>query len=101
MTLKKRTSSDQKSNRINFFCYFRVIGSTQYKWKNNGDVELIPEIFSNGKETSIARSVDEENDDDIVYLPQLEQALDETEENMSTEQSASLPEKNKLTLQVK
>ena len=97
MTLKKRTSSDEKS----IFLLFRVIGSTQYKWKNNGDVELIPEIFSNGKETSIARSVDEENDDDIVYLPQLEQALDETEENMSTEQSASLPEKNKLTLQVK
>ena len=33
----------------------RAIGSTQYKWKNNGEVELIPEVFSNGAEMDIAK----------------------------------------------
>ena len=35
----------------------RTIGSTQYKWKNNGEVELIPEVFSNGAEMDIARKI--------------------------------------------
>ena len=35
----------------------RIIGSTQYKWKNNGEVELIPEVFSNGEEMDIARKI--------------------------------------------
>ena len=35
----------------------RAIGSTQYKWKNNGEVELIPEVFSNGAEMDIARKI--------------------------------------------
>ena len=27
----------------------RAMGSTMYKWKANGEVELIPEVFSNGE----------------------------------------------------
>ena len=35
----------------------RTIGSTQYKWKNNNEVEMIPEVFSNGAEMDIAREI--------------------------------------------
>merc|ERR1719219_631584 len=43
----------------------RVVGSTIYKWKNNGEVELIPEVFSNG-ETDMVMARKIEGDDEAI-----------------------------------
>ena len=38
-------------------------GSTMYKWKNTGEVELIPELLSNGRKTEVVRKSDLDDDD--------------------------------------
>jgi hypothetical protein len=42
----------------------RTVESTMYKWKNNGEVELIPEVFSTGEERDIALEREDEPEDD-------------------------------------
>ena len=61
----------------------RTIESTMYKWKNNGEVELIPEVFSTGEERDIAlerEDVPEDdepvaNEDDIKNEYKIESAM--------------------------
>merc|ERR1712226_73120 len=43
----------------------RTVGSTMYKWKSNGEVELIPEVFSNG-ETDVVMAREGEGDDEQI-----------------------------------
>ena len=81
----------------------RIVGSTQYKWKNNGAVELIPEVFSDGKETDVAMSLSHmhrSDETDVVYLQEKMKKLDEIEKHITPEQVASIPTKNKLQIQV-
>ena len=42
----------------------RTVESTMYKWKNNGEVELIPEVFSTGEERDIALEREDVPEDD-------------------------------------
>ena len=81
----------------------RIVGSTQYKWKNNGDVELIPEVFSDGKETDVAMSLSRMNkndDSDVVYLEQKMKLLEEYEKKITSEIEATIPKTMKLQIQV-
>ena len=78
----------------------RTIGSTQLRWKNNGEVELIPEVFSNVAEMDIARKVGR-NDKDVKYLTKYIKKQDEIEKKITSQQMASVPTKNKLQIQVK
>ena len=78
----------------------RTIGSTQLKWKNNGEVELIPEVFSNVAEMDIARKVGR-NDKDVKYITKYIKKQDEIEKKITSQQMASVPTKNKLQIQVK
>ena len=41
----------------------RTVGSTIYKWKNNGEVELIPEVFSTGEEGDMVLERETKEDD--------------------------------------
>ena len=79
----------------------RIVGSTQYKWKNNGNVELIPEVFSDGKETNVVMSrMNKYNDTDVVYLQQSIKKLDEFEKKITPEFEATVPKTMKLQIQV-
>ena len=78
----------------------RTIGSTQLKWKNNGEVELIPEVFSNVAEMDIARKVGR-NDKDVKYITKYIKKQDEIEKKITSQQMASVPTKNKLQIQVR
>ena len=81
----------------------RMIGSTQYKWKHNGDVELIPEVFSDGKETDIAMSSSQlrkNQDHDVIYLEHMMYQNIEIEEHITPKEEAMVPTKNKLQIQV-
>ena len=78
----------------------RTIGSTQLKWKNNGEVELIPEVFSNVAEMDIARKV-VRNDKDVKYITKYIKKQDEIEKKITSQQMASVPTKNKLQIQVR
>merc|ERR1711899_385470 len=42
----------------------RTVESTMYKWKNNGEVELIPEVFSEGGKSIALRNI--EVDDEVI-----------------------------------
>ena len=79
----------------------RTVGSTQIKWKNNGDVELIPEVFSNNAEMDVARKVGTNDKNDVRYIAKYIKKQDEIENKITSEQMASVPTKNKLQLQVK
>ena len=78
----------------------RTIGSTMYKWKNNGQVELIPEVFSNG-ETSIAMARADEGDDELIANQDMENEEFDIESNMSAYQAATVPTTAKLQIKVK
>ena len=78
----------------------RTIGSTQYKWMNNGEVQLIPEVFSNVAEMDITRKVGR-NDKDVKYISKYIKKQDEIEKKITSQQMASVPTKNKLQIQVK
>ena len=77
----------------------RIVGSTMYKWKNNGEVELIPEVFSNG-ETDMVLSRNGETDDEEIADQDAEDELFDTEDNMTHEEAASVPTTAKLQIQV-
>ena len=76
----------------------RTVGSTQYKWKNNGDVELIPEVFSNNAEMDVARKIGTK---DVRYIQKEIKKQDEMENKITSKAMVSIPTKNKLQLQVK
>ena len=79
----------------------RTVGSTQYKWKINGDVELIPEVFSNVAEMDIARNVRTNDEKDVKYIPKEIKKQDVMEKKITSKQMASVPKKAKLQIQVK
>ena len=82
----------------------RAIESTQYKWKINGEVELIPEVFSNYQEMDVARKVGSNDDNDILVIKKEMKKQDKIEKKMkklTVQQSVKMPQKNKLQLQVK
>ena len=82
----------------------RAIESTQYKWKINGEVELIPEVFSNYQEMDVARKVGSNDDNDILVIKKEMKKQDKIEKKMkklTVQQSVKMPQRNKLQLQVK
>ena len=88
----------------------RVIGSTMYMWKNSGEVELIPELFSNGRtgevvtKSDIDRDSDDKYDDEMFPSPHAKkQRLNEhyeIENNMSPSQANSVPKTALLQIKV-
>ena len=77
----------------------RSVGSTMYKWKNNGEVELIPEVFSNG-ETDMVMARGGEEDDEPIANQEEEDELNDIESNMSASQAATVPNTAKLQIKV-
>ena len=75
----------------------RAVGSTMYKWKANGEVELIPEVFSNG-ERDIA--LNGYGNDEVVADQKMENELTEIEKHMTANQAESVPSTAKLQLKV-
>ena len=78
----------------------RVVGSTMYKWHNTGDVELVPEVFSNGLERSEVMERDSKNDD-LVANQEEENALEYIEDHLTAEQASTVPATAKLQIKVK
>ena len=78
----------------------RTVGSTQYKWKNNGEVEMIPEVFANVAEMDIARKVKSYNENDVLFIKKEIQKQDVIEKRITSEQEARVPKKAKLQIQV-
>ena len=77
----------------------RVVGSTMYKWYNNGNVELVPEIFSNGLERDEVMERNIEDDEPIV--DQAEEVEEGKIENLlSAAQAKSVPKTAKLQIKV-
>ena len=84
----------------------RIVGSTQYKWKHNDNVELIPEVFSDGKERSEVMSSSHlkfeklKNEPDVIYLHDIMAKNVEIEEHITHKEEAKVPSKHKLQIQV-
>ena len=78
----------------------RVVGSTMYKWHNTGNVELVPEVFSNGLERSEVMERDGENDEPIANQEE-QDAQDNIEANLTPEQASTVPTTAKLQIKVK
>ena len=79
----------------------RVVGSTMYKWHNDGNVELVPEVFSDGLERDeVVDRDDGENDEPIANQEEQDELVD-IESNMTPEQAATVPTTAKLQLKVK
>ena len=78
----------------------RVVGSTMYIWHNNGDVELVPEVFSNGLERDEVTERDREEDDSIVVNQEEEDAAKNIEDNLTAEQVSTVPTSAKLQIKV-
>ena len=78
----------------------RVVGSTMYKWHNTGDVELVPEVFSNGLERDEVIERDRE-DDAIVVNQKDEDAAEKIENNLTAQQVSTVPTTAKLQIKVK
>ena len=76
----------------------RTVESTMYKWKNNGEVELIPEVFSNG-ERSVALAREGEGDDED-FITSAEDELIEIESEMTASEAATVPATAKLQIKV-
>ena len=72
-------------------------GSTTYMWKNTGEVELIPEVFSNGRTSRAVKKSGNEyiNDDEDFFSPRRKQEIIHDEEmilnNMTPLQANSVP----------
>jgi len=75
----------------------RTVGSTMYKWAKNGEVEQIPEVFSQG-ERSIAMGRQDDGDDEMD-TDDMDEMLN-IEANMTPEQANSAPATAKLQVQV-
>ena len=78
----------------------RVVGSTMYKWHNNGDVELVPEVFSNELERDEVMERDGENDEPIANQEE-QDALENIEDHLTAEQASTVPTTAKLEIKVK
>ena len=78
----------------------RVVGSTMYKWHNDGNVELVPEVFSNGLERSEVMERDSKNDD-LVANQEEENALEYIEDHLTAEQASTVPATAKLQIKVR
>jgi len=76
----------------------RTVGSTMYKWAKNGEVEQIPEVFSNG-ERSVAMAREGGEGDDEMDTEDMAGELD-IEAKMTAAQAASVPATAKLQVQV-
>ena len=77
----------------------RTVGSTMYKWNKNGEVEVIPENFSNGETDMVMARESEGDDEDIISSA--EEELFEIEEQMTASEEASVPETAKLQIKVR
>ena len=78
----------------------RVVGSTMYIWHNNGDVELVPEVFSNGLERD--EVIERDREDDAIFVNQKdEDAVEKIENNLTAEQISTVPTTAKLQIKVK
>merc|ERR1712223_229474 len=76
----------------------RTVESTMYKWKNNGEVELIPEV--EGRESrDIDMMRNEEGDEAIADEGQIEEELN-VEAAMSAADAASVPATMHLQIKV-
>ena len=78
----------------------RVVGSTMYKWHNNGNVELVPEVFSNELERDEVMERDGENDEPVANQKEQDE-LEKIEANLTPEQAATVPTTAKLQIKVK
>jgi len=74
----------------------RTVGSTMYKWAKNGEVEQIPEVFSNGERSEVMARGD---GDDEMDTDEMAGEM-EIEENMTHEEAATAPATAKLQVQV-
>ena len=75
----------------------RTVGSTMYKWAKNGEVEQIPEVFSQG-ERSIAMARQDDGDDEVDTDEMAGELA--IESSMTAEQANSAPATAKLQVQV-
>jgi len=75
----------------------RTVGSTMYKWAKNGEVEQIPEVFSQG-ERSIAMGRQDDGDDELDTDEMAGELA--IESSMTAEQANSAPATAKLQVQV-
>ena len=76
----------------------RTVGSTMYKWAKNGEVEQIPEVFSQG-ERSIAMARQDDGDDELDTDEMAGELA--IESSMTAEQANSAPATAKLQVQVR
>ena len=77
----------------------RVVGSTMYKWHNNGNVELVPEVFSNGLERDEVMEKGGENDEPVANQEE-QKALENIEDHLTAEQASTVPTTAKLEIKV-
>ena len=81
-------------------------GSTTYLWKHTGEVELIPEVFSNGRTSRAVKKSGNEyiNDDEDFFSPHRKQEIIHDEEmilnNMTPLQANSVPKTALLQVKV-
>ena len=76
----------------------RTVESTMYKWKNNGEVELIPEVFSEGGKSIAMRNIDVD-DEVIADESEVEEEL-KIEAAMTLADAESVPTTMLLQLKV-
>ena len=76
----------------------RTVESTMYKWKNNGEVELIPEVFSEGGKSIAMRNIDVD-DEVIADESEVEEEL-KIEAAMTAADVASVPTTMHLQIKV-
>jgi len=69
----------------------RTVGSTIYKWKNNGEVELIPEVFSTGEEGDMVLEREAKEDDEPWANEEDKKKEYQIESAMTAAQAATVP----------
>ena len=77
----------------------RTAGLPMYKWKGNGEVELVPLPFTNGERDGDTVPIKNGAEDEI-FDPVNEAEFLNIEENMTADQAASVPTTAKLQLKV-
>ena len=77
----------------------RTVESTMYKWKKNGEVEAIPEVFCKG-ETDMVMARESEGNDEAIANQAAVDELFEIEEHMTASEAASVPITAKLQIKV-
>ena len=76
----------------------RIIESTTYMWKNNGEVELIPEVFANGETDEVARIYSQTDEPSVSIVDDYDE--DVIEHMLSASQANSVPTTAKLQVKV-